>query len=138
MQKIRFTILLFSMLTAGCSKNKNPVPYVPVNITIYTTDPEFIDLNAVGNWIYITGGSKGIIVYRKSNSDFVALDRHGTIQSEKSCAVVDVDSNNITATEHCEQGKYLITDGSVVSGNTPFPLKQYQTTFDGTTLRITN
>ena len=122
----------------GCGKNDHPVPYVPVNYTIYTTDPEFVDLNAVGNWIYITGGSKGIIVYRKSNSEFVALDRHGTIQSESSCARVVVDSNNITATEQCEKGKYLITDGSVVSGNTPYPLLQYQTSFDGTVLRITN
>ncbi|GIV41934.1 MAG: hypothetical protein KatS3mg034_1244 [Vicingaceae bacterium] len=134
-------ILLIFMILFGlhCSKEyQGQVPYVPVNITITTSDPEFFDLNAVGGWTYITGGSRGIIVYRYSQDEFRAYDRHCPYDPASSCALVSVDANNIEASDPCCQSAFILSTGQPVRGPSSFPLKSYQTSFDGTVLRITN
>jgi nitrite reductase/ring-hydroxylating ferredoxin subunit len=133
--------LFFIVLFFGCRKNNqnvNPIPYVPVNITLYASNPDYQPLNAIGNYIYVNGGSRGIIVYRKSLEEFVALDRHSTYESEKACAIVTVEANNVTAIDDCSGSRFLISDGSVVEGPAVYPLVSYPTTFDGNVLRITN
>ncbi|HCQ29059.1 MAG TPA: hypothetical protein DIU39_02160 [Flavobacteriales bacterium] len=135
--KIIYIFLIIILF--GCQKNEqNGVPIVSVDIYIYTTDPDFVDLNAVGNWTYVTGGSRGIIVYRYSNNEFKAYDRHCPYQSQNSCALVTVESSNITAKDDCCGSTFLLTDGSVTGGPATFPLKQYRTSFDGTVLHIYN
>jgi len=109
-----------------------------VNIYINSANPEFIDLNAVGGWTYIIGGSRGIIVYRASTNDFKAYDRHCTYDVTNSCGLVAVEVNNITGRDDCCGSKFLLTDGSVTQGPANLPLKQYQTTFDGSVLHIFN
>jgi len=103
-----------------------------------STNPEFINLNAVGGWIYVTGGSRGIIVYKSSNNEFKAYDRHCTYDSGNSCALVSTEVTNITAKDDCCGSKFLLSDGSVIQGPANLPLKQYQTSFDGSVLHIFN
>lgn len=138
--KLRILFFLFiPLILSSCKKDRNtPVPFVNVNITLYTNDPEFVDLNSVGGWTYITGGSRGILIYRASNNSFKAYDRHCTYDSSNSCALVSVELSNITAYDDCCGSKFLITDGSVTQGPANLPLKEYQTSFDGSVLRITN
>ena len=134
-----FLILLLLISSLGCKKDNNAnIPYVPVNIYMHTTDPQFIELNAVNSWIYLTGGSRGIIVYKVSNDQFRAFDRHCTFQPENSCALVSVETNNISAIDDCCGSQFLITDGSVLRSPAVMPLKEYNTSFDGATLRIYN
>ena len=65
---IRFVLFVF-ICTASCKKdNDGNVPITGVDILIYVNNPSYINLNAVGGWVYITGGVRGIIVYRKSKS----------------------------------------------------------------------
>ena len=128
------------IILSNCKKEKenNSVPNVSVDIYIYTTDPSFINLNPVGGWVYITGGAKGILVYRKSTTEFMAYDRTCTYQPSNTNARVSVDSSNIIATDTSCGSKFLITDGSVTHSPATLPLKNYQTTFDGTVLHIYN
>jgi hypothetical protein len=129
------TLFVFSQ----CVKEQNSViPFYPVNIYIYTTDPQFINLSYVGGWEYINGGSRGIIVFRKSNDEFNAFDRHTPIDVEKSCAVLDVDSSGIYAIDRCSSAKFSLFDGQVISGKAAYPLHQYRTTYDGQVLSIFN
>lgn len=131
-------VLLSLFIFSGCKKEDKSIPNTSVDIYIYTSDPSFIALNAVGGWVYITGGSRGIIVYRKTNTDFTALDRHCTFQPKNSCARVAVDSSNVIAVDTCCGSKFLITDGTIQNGPASVPLKQYATTFDGSVLHIYN
>ncbi len=134
-----FYILLIPYLFLSCSKDKNEsIPLVNVNVVIHTNDPAFINLTVPGGWTYINGGSRGIIIYRVSNDAFNAYDRHCTYEPENSCALVSVDVTNITGLDDCCSSKFLLTDGSVTKGPANLPLKQYQTTFDGSVLRIFN
>ncbi len=130
---------LTTMLFYGCRKGDNTgVPIVAVDIYIYTANPSFINLNAVGGWVYITGGVRGIIVYHKSASEYVAYDRNCTYNSNDPCAIVYVDSSNIIATDTCCHSQFSIYDGTVLQAPAGVPLKAYNTSYDGTTLHIYN
>ena len=128
-----------SLLFSTCKKDENnTVPIVPVDTYIYLSNPSFIDLNAVGGWVYITGGARGILVYRKSISEFMAYDRNCTYNSSDACAVVSVDASNIIAVDKCCNSQFSMVDGSVIQNPAVLPLKTYYTSFDGTVLHIYN
>jgi nitrite reductase/ring-hydroxylating ferredoxin subunit len=130
----------FLLLLSSCSKNNNTdwIPYVPVNIDIYPANPQFISLYPVGGWVYLTGGSRGIIVYHYTQDEYYAFDRHCPYQPTNSCGKVKMDTDDITAVDTCCGSKFIVVDGSVIQGPAGLPLKQYQTNYDGTTLHITN
>ena len=134
--KIVLVVLILS--TCACKKEESLIPNVPVNITLYVSDPAFVDLNAVTGWTYLWGGSRGILVYRRSNEEFMAYDRHCTYQPENSCGTIMMETSGFTAIDTCCGSIFLVTDGSVNSGPATLPLKQYQTDFDGTRLLIYN
>src|SRR5688572_17007098 len=72
-----FSLLLFFFISfLGCKKDKNEIPDVYVDIYVYVTDPAFSPLNAISGHQYFTGGSQGVIVFRKSQNEFMAYDRH--------------------------------------------------------------
>ncbi|MBL7883168.1 MAG: hypothetical protein JNL69_03815 [Bacteroidia bacterium] len=132
-------VTLFITGSFSCKKdNDNNVPNTAVDIYIYVNNPSFFNLNAVGGWVYITGGVRGILVYRKSNTEFAAYDRNCTFQSSDPCATVVVDNTNIIARDTCCNSRFSMYDGSVLQGPAGLPLKPYATTFDGNVLHIYN
>ncbi|MDP1746129.1 MAG: hypothetical protein Q8L90_11160 [Bacteroidota bacterium] len=133
------TAFLILLSIGGCKKDvDNGVPITPVDIYLYTNNPSFLNLNGVGGWVYITGGVRGILVYRKSPSEFMAYDRNCTYQSSDACATVVVDATNILATDTCCHSKFSMYDGSVTQAPAGLPLKAYNTTYDGNVLHIYN
>ena len=124
-----------------CKKDQDDrVPNVPVDITINISLPTYNALSVTGGFVYLTGGSNGILVYRASEDEFVALDRHCTYDVP-SYHRVTVDSTNIIASDlpGCGSG-FIITDGSVVRGPAFVPLTSYDATYNATTqlVRIFN
>jgi len=130
-------IILFSFLSCSKEENSN-IPLVTVNYTIYTNDPAYNAVSVPGTWMYLNGGSRGIILYRASNTEFKAYERHCTYDSNNNCALVSVEASNISAKDDCCGSEFLLTDGSVIKNPASLPLKQYQTSFDGSVLRIYN
>jgi Rieske Fe-S protein len=134
-------LLLISIVVAfaGCKKeNNNNVPNTPVDIYLYTNNPSFVNLSTTGGWVYITGGIRGILVYRKSSSEFMAYDRNCTYQSDQPCATVVMENTNISAIDTCCHSRFSIYDGTVYQGPASVPLKSYTTSFDGSVLHIYN
>ncbi|MBI4946277.1 MAG: hypothetical protein HY840_07745 [Bacteroidetes bacterium] len=131
-------ILMAAFALSGCKKSNDYVPNVYVDIYLYTTDPAFSPLNAVPGYTYLSGGSKGIIVYRKSQTEFMAYDRHCTYKVSEG-NVVAVEVSGLIAKDAVCGSKFILTDGSVLSGSSASnPLKRYQISFDGTVLHIFN
>ena len=129
--KIKLTsFFLLIVLTTGCVRNQNIVPYVYVNQYINVSLPSYSALNAVGGWIYITGGSEGIIVYRQSFDQFSAYDRHCTYEASDPCGKAYVDSTNTFVECSCDGSQYQLYDGLVIQGPAVYSLKPYQTSFD--------
>jgi nitrite reductase/ring-hydroxylating ferredoxin subunit len=135
-----FLFVSLCFLFSSCKKNKNDdrVPYVPVNVVLNTSDPLFVKLNAPGGWVYINGGSRGIVIYRLSLDDFRAYDRHCTYQPLDACGKISVNASQIMAVDSCCGAEFVLTDGSVAKQPASRPLTQYTTSYDGNRLLITN
>ncbi|MFN6117594.1 MAG: Rieske (2Fe-2S) protein [Flavobacteriales bacterium] len=132
-------LALALLAMAGCKKEeRGGVPLTPVDISINVNNPSYADLQVPGGWLYLTGGSMGLIVYRTSMESFVAMDRHCTYNPAQLCRVFVDESQLIAQDTVCCQSKFLITDGTVVQGPAAINLQRYTTTFNGTTLRIFN
>lgn len=132
-------IVLFSFsFISGCKKDNEQVPYVYVDIFLYTTDPAFAPLNAVSGYTYLNGyGSKGILVFRQSQTEFMAYDRHCPYKVKDGNSVT-VDASGLIAADAACGSKFLITNGAPNSGPASRPLEDYATSFDGTVLHIYN
>lgn len=138
-KKNLYVILIFFLLFSTCKKERQGVvPYVPVDFYLYTSNPQFSNLNAVGGWIYIDAGSRGIVIYHRSNDEFVAFDRHCTYQVEDPCGQASVDASFITLKDSCCGSEFLLYDGSVTKGPATLPLQAYYTEYDGNRLRVYN
>ena len=135
---IIYKISLIFILLTGCNTNTSEIPNIPVDIYIYPSQPLYFELNAIGGWMYINGGVRGIIVYRKSLNEFIALERNCSFDPFEECATVYVDQSNIFATDSCCQSQFLILDGQVINPPAILPLKQYNTYYDGNMLHIYN
>lgn len=126
-------------LAVSCRKpSSGGVPPVTVDISINVNNPAYADLAVPGGWLYLSGGSQGIIVYRVTQTEFMALDRHCPYRSSDLCRVV-VDSSEVIARDTmCCGSAFLISSGAVVQGPSALPLQPYNTSFNGTVLRIYN
>jgi hypothetical protein len=140
--KVRF-ILMFAvgLLLAGCSQNAaHPVPNIPFDISINITLPSYSSLQGVSGFAYVNGGSRGIIVYRRGISDFIAFDRHSPADVTGSCEqpLVQDAGNFLMLNDTCNNAQFSLYDGSPITGS-EFGLRQYVVTWDGnSTLRIYN
>lgn len=132
--KIYFLFLLFF----ACQKNDN-LPLTYVNIVIDLNQADYAALQVVGTYVYLIGGSRGIIVYRKSFAEYIAYERHCPFQPESTCGLVSVDNQQgFLARDYCCGSVFSLQDGSVLSGPAARGLKTYATFLDGNNLYIRN
>jgi len=142
MNKFLF-VLLFFLSIASCRENNGPanIPDVFVDITLQLSLPAFNSLTIPGSWTYVTGGSRGIIVYALASDDHVAFDRHCTYQVDGFHRVSVQDSLGTVAVDadNCES-QFSIISGDVLLDPAILPLKQYRTEYIASTntLRIFN
>jgi nitrite reductase/ring-hydroxylating ferredoxin subunit len=145
-------IVLTAVSLSSCKKNKNDIiPDVTVDFTINLNDPEFFDLNAIGNskivtsatnnWgIYSAGyDDNGIIVYRSFEDEFNAYDRtcpHDFAVNGLSIKV-NVDFT-IAICPRCSTNYALSAFGTPISGPGKYPLKNYKTNFNGQSVHVWN
>jgi nitrite reductase/ring-hydroxylating ferredoxin subunit len=131
-------LVLILLLGNACSKDEtNDIAQYYVDFTIYLNEPSCVDLTVVGGWMYVNAGTKGVIIYRKSTTEFTASERNCTFDPTASCSIVQVLSG-ISAVDSCCSSRFSIFDGSVINGPATRPLYQYKTLFDGNALRVYN
>ncbi len=125
---------------SGCRDKDDRVPNVFVDITLFLDLNEFSALAVPGGSLALSGGSRGIIVYRRNQSDFVAFDRHCTFEPLAGCAVDIDEDSGLTAGCECCDSVFSIYDGIPVDGSAARNLVQYRTGFNATSnqLRIFN
>ena len=138
--KFFFLITILSLIFIKCDKNNNDVvPNVYVNFTIYINEPDYAELNAIGNSVMVTGGSKGIIIYRSSLNEFCAYDRCCTYKpSEKDEYVQLLEQGSPIVVDSTCGSKFNLVDGSVINGPAVLPLKKYNADFDGNGVHVYN
>jgi len=135
----------------ACSKNKHDViPDVHVDFTLDLSDPEFVNLTAIGsdtvdgstnNWgSYAAGGylGNGIIIYNGGDV-FYAYDRTCPHDYEINGLSIRVKIDfTIANCPKCGTVYSLSASGTPVSGIGRYPLKNYRTSFDGRFVRVWN
>ncbi len=104
-------------------------------LNIQTVD--YFSLSVPGGYAYVTGGSRGLIVYRKTQTEFVVLERHSAYKPEDNCAVVVMD-DGVIIDDPCSDSQWLIMDGTIVNGPAAMPLRTYSSNYQDPYLYITN
>jgi len=142
----KWKIVLFTGLINlffSCSKNElspvSPLPDVVVQ--------EQINLNSIsaqelklgdGRFIYISGGIRGIILYRKSTDIYLAFERKSPYRMEDTCGIITVPSSRFYMEDTCHKCTFG-WEGRPQSGPCRDILKQYKVQFiSSNTLSITN
>jgi hypothetical protein len=139
----RYLIFIFLLFFFSCKKKSkpeanNPVPSVPVNITMYPGDPLNYKIQSIGGWMYINGGINGIVIYRKSNEEFVAIERTSSQLPDDQRARVIVMSDNFTLRDTISDSRWRIFDATVTQGPAQWNLRLYGTNYNGNSLVIKN
>ncbi len=129
-------LLLFLM---ACKKDNNEVRSSGVNEYLNLNEPSYLDLNVPGNYIYYPAGTRGIIVYRRSNTEFVAYERSCPYDPQNSTGLVTVETTLTSAADSTCGSRFSIYDGSIINGPTTQSLSQYRTELiQGNVLHIFN
>ncbi|HCC71111.1 MAG TPA: hypothetical protein DEQ09_08185 [Bacteroidales bacterium] len=145
-------ICIFSLFHNSCNKENNDViPDVLVDFYIDLNDPEFFELNAIGNHVLINSSTNnmgikaagyddnGIIVYRSQVDEFIALDRTCPYDYVLDGSSIAVNVDGIYAEcPVCNSTYALPSFGTPISGPSKYPLKMYRTSFTGRFVHVTN
>ena len=155
-----FILIALLPFLHGCEKYpENPYrPVLPYPIQINLNDYQYHNLWLMSGWEYITppieSTSRGIIVYRYSDTEFFAYDSmppnepNACTDSQGNTSRMVVDFPFVV--DHCNNAYYNILNGQLIvrepdmvpdfptDGTTIFPLIQYHTQFDGVKLTISN
>jgi len=146
-----FTFLFAALIFfSACKKGDDPnsdIPYAYINVVINPNSTLYQELNVVGGWMYypyVNPPSRGLIIYRLTQEQFLAYERTPPMNSNACC---DPETGLCTyllvgdyypfVYDTCSEYSYQIIDGSPISPAT-IPLKQYMTSYDGLNLYITN
>ena len=145
-------LFLVSMLAfffqISCNKGEDPnsdIPFAHINVVINPNSTMYQELNTISGWMYyqwVDPPSRGLIIYRLSQDEFLAYERTPPENSNACCddgfcSALLVDDYYPFVQDTCSDKSYLIIDGSPQT-NANIPLKQYNTAYDGLNLYITN
>jgi hypothetical protein len=140
--------LMVLIASQSCSKEEqNPnIPDVYINITIDPNSTVYQEINTSGGWMYLTSNppSRGIIVYRLTQDEFLAYDRippnepNRCCESATNCTRLVVGDNYPFAKDECLGTTYSLLNGSIFEGTGTWPMIRYNTTYNGQYLRIFN
>ena len=135
----KIIILAFCLISlCSCNDSDDYIQNVYVNIEVPVNQPEYSDLDAIGNSIFISGGVKGIIIYHANANDYRAFDRSCSFEPSTQCAYID-SINSTIASCNCCTSKFLIDqNGITANGPALRSLKEYYTSFSGGVLKIKN
>lgn len=122
-------VLVFGSCFASCSSNSSNSPTAPQNVdfTLDLSKPENSALNSAGGYTY----QNGIIIAKINDNTFSALSQTCTHQG----ATVNYDPS--ANRFHCPRhGSNFDVNGGVINGPAGSPLQKYNTSLNGTMLRV--
>ena len=134
---VGMALLAAVLVQSRCNGPQQFIPYVPVDFSVNVNLPAYIDLSVPSGHVLVSGGSKGIILYRYTLDQFVAIDRHATADIPAGCTI-EVAEDGLILTDPCSNSEWLIIDGSVVSGDAIYPLHRYATQWNDPILHVFN
>jgi len=136
LRKISVVILYFIV---SCNQDlvDDPIPFQPFDpIVINLSLPAYVSLATDGGYVYVNdGGVRGIILYRKTSSTYLAFERNCSFQPNDACATIN--AQILDMKDNC-CGSTFNYSGNPTGGMAWRPLQQYKTSLSGNTLTITD
>jgi hypothetical protein len=139
-RKIKSLIaLVFALIACEPDLSDDPIPYIPfTEIIINLSFPEYASLRTDGGHKEISGGVRGIIIYRISATSYNAYERNCSFHPNEACATVNVHTSGLFMTEPCCGSTFNFSDGNPSGGVAWRPLRRYRTQLNSFTLSITD
>ena len=136
--RLPIVIVLLPLLFSKCNSKDDYIRDVYVNIEIDLSLPEYSDLDAVGNSIFIEGGNKGLIIYHAGINEYNIYDRNCSYEPSLACSYIDSINSTIAYCKCCPSA--FLMDQKGIAANTPalLPLKQYHYAINGQILHVFN
>lgn len=135
-KKIITFILFVSFICCSSRENlSNCIQSLSISISTDLNNPELINAQVPGGFAEINGGNKGILLFNKNGSDFVAFD--------KLCPATDCNEpmtfENRLLKCTCDGSTYSVDFGGAPQTNGfECPAIEYRVIKNGSSLRITN
>jgi nitrite reductase/ring-hydroxylating ferredoxin subunit len=138
-RRTKFWLLVLMIASCSPSRVDDPVPYIPfVDIVINLNLPEYFSLQTDGGYKQISGGVRGIIVYRINSSTYAAYERNCSFRPNEACATVNVHNSGLFMEDPCCGSSFNFNDGNPTGGPAWRPLVSYRTQLSGLMLTISS
>lgn len=143
MKRILGTGILLLLLMAGTlsckDENSSPIPYVPINRSLTLANPQYNALYGIGGFVIVPDiGVGGVLAVRATDDQVFAFDLRCTKDVNDANSVLHPDDSNLFLDCPVCHSQWLLLNGQLNKGPATYPLQQYQTTFDGYTVKIFN
>lgn len=129
-----FIVILFLIMVSCSKEDEHPVPYVRVEFSLLVHNHNLSNPGMSAQ--FLGHGYRGIFIYRVSMDEFRAYDRACTY-SPHTCTLNISEDNAVLVGAECSESVYSLLDGYPIEGPAAYPLREYQTYFDGVSNRLT-
>ena len=137
--KLALSILSILFTFSTCNTKDDYIQEVYVNINVDLNLPEYSNLQASGNSIFIDGGVEGIIIYHGVGNYYKVYDRNCRYEPSLACSVIDSVNTGFAYCGCCPSMFSLEEDGVTRNGPALLPLKSYNLSLgNNNILRIFN
>ena len=137
--KLALSILSILFIFSTCNTKDDYIQEVYVNINVDLNLPEYSNLQASGNSIFIDGGVEGIIIYHGVGNYYKVYDRNCSYEPSLACSVIDSVNTGFAYCGCCPSMFSLEEDGVTRNGPALLPLKSYNLSLgNNNILRIFN
>ncbi len=139
--RLLFCFVLLCGLS-GCEPEAvdEAIPWQPFDvIQINLNLPQYVPLMTDGGVMRLdNGGVRGIIVYRKSASEYIAYEANCSYQPNSACATVEIHVSTLYLFCACCSSNFDLPTGYPTGGPAWRPLRRYYSSVSGSTLTITD
>lgn len=136
--KIVYYILITALLLSSCVNKDDYVCNTYINIDLDLSLPEYSDLTALDNSIFIEGGCAGIIIYHFATNEYKVYDRNCSYEPSLACSFIDSVNSAVAYCGCCSSAFLLSQDGAAANAPALLPLKMYNWILENNILRIFN
>ncbi|ASW74808.1 hypothetical protein IQ37_16640 [Chryseobacterium piperi] len=139
-----FTLLIISVLNINsCGSREDTVscfPRTPINVSLNLNLPAYFNLTQPQGWIYVNeqqSGTRGLIVVRRSDTQFMVYDRNAPHLCPDSNTTLEVKDNISIVCPKDNATWILLTGNPTNTSVTSLPPKTYPYNYDPAT-RVLN
>ncbi|MEN8834978.1 MAG: phosphoribosylaminoimidazole carboxylase [Polaribacter sp.] len=135
-RKIACSLLFCTIISCSDTTNlANCIRSFNVSVVTDINNPSLINAQTPGGFAELAGGNKGILLFNKNGTDFVAFDRF--CPSNDCTSPMTFENRLLKCT--CDEGTYSVDfGGAPQKDGFDCPAIEYRVTKNGSTIRISN